>query len=236
MKQWLERATPLHNTNRENTGLTGTGGRHPTPTPPVAGTLTPTRQKMLKENTVGKLFTIFEKKVKRYAGTVDDENVDFKNSKTVGNVEHQVDDAVDVDIGMEHTVDRAGTVVNIVNVMRNTVTKFGQEDEEIEEETKLSDPDHHGAELAAGDPLDRPEVWPDLGTETYLSNTETETETSCDITATLPSTSNLGFGIARGQHMLNNLWDGISQDRDWTEQSESEAEWPIGSSKRDLLG
>ena len=164
---------------------------------------------------------------------------------------------------MENTVDRAGTVVNIVNVTRNTETKFDQEDEEIEEETKLSDPDHHGAELAAGDPLDRPEVWPDLGTETHHSHTETETENSCDMTATLPSTSNLGFGIytARGQHMLDNLRDGLSQhggldnraeaaqgqtvqsacvqsysSRDWTEQSESEAEWPIGSSKRDLLG
>ena len=35
MKQWLERASPLHNTNRENSGLTGTGGRHP-PSPPRA--------------------------------------------------------------------------------------------------------------------------------------------------------------------------------------------------------
>ena len=90
------------------------------------------------------------------------------------------------------------------------------------------------------------EMYEDLGTENYLSHTETETKfcnlvykhTSCDMTATLPSTSNLGFGIytARGQHMLDNLWDGLSQHRDWTEQSESEAEWPIGSSKRDLLG
>ena len=172
---------------------------------------------MLKENTVGKLFKIFEKKVTRYAGTVDDENVAPNNCKTVGNVEHQVNVAVDVDIGIENTVDR-------VNVTRSTETKFDQEDEEIEEETKLSDPDQHGAELAAGDPLDRPEVWPDLGTETHLSHTETETEISCDITATLPSTSNLGFGIytARGQHKLDNLWDGISKDRDWTELSESE--------------
>ena len=139
---------------------------------------------------------------------------------------------------MENTVDRAGTVVNIVNVTRSTETKFDQEDEEIEEEPKLSDPDQHGAELAAGDPLDRPEVWPDLGKEPHHSITETKTEISCDSTATLPSTSNLGFGIytARGQHMLDNLWDGLSQHRDWTEQSESEAEWPIGSSKRDLLG
>ena len=176
---------------------------------------------MLKENTVGKLFSIFERKSKRYAGTVDDEIVVMHNTKTVGNIGHHEDGIVDVDFGSEHTLDRARTDVNIT---RNTETKFGQEDEEIEDETKLPDPDHHDAELAAGDPLDRPEVWPDLGTETYLSHTETETETSCDMTATLPSTSNLGFGIytARGQHMLDNLWDGISQDRDWTELSESE--------------
>ena len=182
---------------------------------------------------MGKLFTIFEKKVKRDARTVDDETVVMNNTKTVGNVGHHVD--VVVDFGSKNTVDRAGIVGNIT---RNTKTKFGQEDGEIADETKLADPDHHDAELAAGDPLDRPEVWPDLGTETYLSHTETETETSCDMTATLPSTSNLGFGIytARGQHMLDNLWDGLSQHRDWTEQSESEAEWPIGSSKRDLLG
>ena len=232
----------------------------------MAGTLTPTRQKMLKENTVGKLFTIFEKKVKRDARTVDDETVVMNNTKTVGNVGHHVD--VVVDFGSKNTVDRAGIVGNIT---RNTKTKFGQEDGEIVDESKLADPDHHDAELAAGDPLDRPEVWPDLGTENYLSHTETETKfcnlvykhTSCDMTATLPSTSNLGFGdyTARGQHMLDNLWDGLSQHGgldnrgeaaqgqtvqsacvqsnsscDWTEQSESEAEWPIGSSKRDLLG
>ena len=180
----------------------------------MAGTLTPTRQKMLKENTVGKLFTIFEKKVKRDARTVDDETVVMNNTKTVGNVGHHVDVVVDVDFGSKNTVDRAGTVGNIT---RNTETKFGQEDEEIADETKLSDPDHHDAELAAGDPLDRPEVWPDLGTETHHSITETKTEISCDSTATLPSTSNLGFGIstARGQHKLDNLWDEISKDRDW---------------------
>ena len=112
---------------------------------------------MIKDNKVGKLFSIFEKKSNKYAGTVD------------------VDD---------ETID--------------------QEDEEIEDDNKLPDPDHCAAELAAGDTLDRPEVWPKLGTETRLSHTKTKTETSCDTTATSPSTSNLGFGIhtARGSTCL----------------------------------
>ena len=171
----------------------------------------------MKENTVGKLFKIFEKKVKLNAGTVEYENVAPNNCKTVGNIEQQVNVAIDVEMVVENTVDR-------VNVTRGTEMKFDQKNEEIEEEPKPSDPVQQGAELAAGEPLDRPEVWPDLGKESHHSITETKTEISCDSTATLPSTSNLGFGIstARGQHKLDNLWDGIGKDRDWTELSESE--------------
>ena len=180
MKHWLERATPLLNAKSVNNGLTGTGGSHPPA--PVAGNLTPTRKKMIRENKVGKLFSIFEKKSIKYAGTVDidDETIE--------------DGISNVDFGSKDILDRA----------RTTEKKFDQEDEEIEDDKKLPDPDHCAAELAAGDTLDRPEVWPKLGTETRLSHTKIKTETSCDTTATSPSTSNLGFGIhtARGSTCL----------------------------------
>ena len=122
------------------------------------------------------------KKSIKYGGTVDidDETIE--------------DGISNVDFGSKDILDRA----------RTTEKKFDQEDEEIEDDKKLPDPDHRAAELAAGDTLDRPEVWPKLGTETRLSHTKIKTETSCDTTATSPSTSNLGFGIhtARGSTCL----------------------------------
>ena len=189
----------------------------------------------------------------------------YKDLKDITKPAEEYSDAAAVDVDdMKLLNNVGGGTVDNINIVRKKFGQevdIREDDLNNADADVDVDRDHRVDEPVGGDPQAVPEVWPELGSINHTIHDETKKNqnivykhTSCDLTAKLPSILNLGFGAKDARvEIVDNLYDGQGLENrgraaqqpaigiskrscDWSEKSESEADWPIGEKKRDLLG